>query len=206
MLWADDLILVSESASGLQKQLNALHEFCKRNRMIVNESKTKFVVFGKHKPVTVSYESKYIEQVQHYKYLGVMINATATMNCDIFKMDYKYLADQARKAIFAIQKKIRVVGPLPPHIMFHIFNGMVKPIIAYGAEVWGYNKHGKQEMDKVQLCFLRRMLGVKCTTSNIVTYGECGQLPVSIACDIALLKFSNRIEHMHQNSNCETSI
>ena len=86
MLWADDLILVSETASGLQKQLNALQVFCKHNYMSANESKTKFVVFGKHKPVAISYDRKEIEQVQHYKYLVVLINATATINSDIFKL------------------------------------------------------------------------------------------------------------------------
>ena len=47
MLWADDLILVSNTSSGLQKQLNGLHKFCSRNMMVVNELKTKVMVFGK---------------------------------------------------------------------------------------------------------------------------------------------------------------
>ena len=47
ILWADDLILVSNTSSGLQKQLNGLHKFCSRNMMVVNELKTKVMVFGK---------------------------------------------------------------------------------------------------------------------------------------------------------------
>ena len=36
MLWADDLILLSNTSSGLQKKLNGLHKFCSRNMMVVN--------------------------------------------------------------------------------------------------------------------------------------------------------------------------
>ena len=140
LLWADDLVLVSGSATGLQRQLNSLSVFCKRNHMLVNESKTKFLVFGKHNVVRIFYDNKEIEQAQQYKYLGVIISSTRIPNSDIFKCNYKYLADQAKKAIFAMQKKIRPAGNFPPHIMLYIFNAIAKPILTYGAEVWGCSK------------------------------------------------------------------
>ena len=40
LLWADDLILFSNTEKGLQKQLNGLKHFCANNKMIVNETKT----------------------------------------------------------------------------------------------------------------------------------------------------------------------
>ena len=46
LLWADDLILLSDSVNGLQKQLNGLFRFCSDNMMIVNEMKTKVMVYG----------------------------------------------------------------------------------------------------------------------------------------------------------------
>ena len=45
LLHADDLILMSESAAGLQKQLDALASFCEERQLTVNLSKTKVVVF-----------------------------------------------------------------------------------------------------------------------------------------------------------------
>ena len=45
LLYADDLILMSERASELQKQLDALASFCEQHRLTVNLSKTKVVVF-----------------------------------------------------------------------------------------------------------------------------------------------------------------
>ena len=47
LLWADDLILFSDTEKGIQKQLDGLKEVCEINRMIVNETKTKVMTFGK---------------------------------------------------------------------------------------------------------------------------------------------------------------
>ena len=44
LLYADDLILISESAPGLQKQLDALASFCEQRQLTVNLSKTNVVV------------------------------------------------------------------------------------------------------------------------------------------------------------------
>ena len=46
LLWADDLLLVSET-DGLRKQLNDLANFCYQNLMILNEIRMKILVFGK---------------------------------------------------------------------------------------------------------------------------------------------------------------
>ena len=46
LLWVDDLILLSESVIGLQKQLNGLFRVCSDNMMIVNEMKTRVMVYG----------------------------------------------------------------------------------------------------------------------------------------------------------------
>ena len=45
LLYADDLILMSQSAAGLQKQLDALASFSTARQLAINLSKTKVVVF-----------------------------------------------------------------------------------------------------------------------------------------------------------------
>ena len=47
LVWADDLLLVSDMTDGLQKQSNGLANFCSPNLMILNEMKTKILAFGK---------------------------------------------------------------------------------------------------------------------------------------------------------------
>ena len=84
ILWADDLILFSESATGLQKQLNGLLKICSNNKIIVNEIKTKAMCFGTKEPFNVYFNRKPIEQVHQCKYLGVIVRSLNRLNQDIF--------------------------------------------------------------------------------------------------------------------------
>ena len=56
LLYADDLMLMSESMAGLQKQLNAPASFCEQRQLTVNLSKTKVVVFeARHSAYQILY-------------------------------------------------------------------------------------------------------------------------------------------------------
>ena len=46
LLYADDLIIMSTTAAGLQRQLDALQQFCHQRQLSVNLAKTKVVTFG----------------------------------------------------------------------------------------------------------------------------------------------------------------
>jgi len=69
LLYADDLILMSESASGLQKQLDALASFCEQRQLTVNLSKTKVVVFETQQSDVCDFvlSGAVVERVESYK-------------------------------------------------------------------------------------------------------------------------------------------
>jgi predicted HTH domain antitoxin len=72
MLYADDTILLAESAENLQVQLNA---FVDNWEMKVNVDKTKIMVFGFGKlrqNLKFTYENVDIEIVKQFNYLGVI--------------------------------------------------------------------------------------------------------------------------------------
>ena len=179
LLWVDDLILFSDTASGLQKQLNGLYTFCANNRMIVNEAKFKVMCFGKQSQFNVSFNHKEIEQVGRYEYLGIIIRRIDKPTQDIFADNYKYLCDQVSTAMFCTKRKIKDSGVLPPHIMFYIFDTIVRPITTYGSDVWGCNLD-LHYTDKVFLDFIECVFRVKATTCTTIVYGECGRLPPSV--------------------------
>ena len=75
MLYADDTILLAESAEHLQVQLNAFGEYCDNWKMKVNVDKTKIMVFGFGKlrqNLKFTYENVDIEIVKQFNYLGVI--------------------------------------------------------------------------------------------------------------------------------------
>ena len=167
LLWADDLILFSDTFRGLQKQLDGLYQFCFNNHMIVNDMKTKFMVFGKPIDTSkLSFNSKFIEEV------GNIISSIKQPQQDPFTRSYAFLCDQARKALFSMTYEIKTIGHLPPEIMFNLLDALIKPILTYGSDVWGFRSTLWGTVDKVFLQFSRCILHVKATTSNIITVGE----------------------------------
>ena len=75
--YADDLVLFDKSAEFLELGLNALHQFCKINKLTVNCDKIKVMHFTANKSVTVKdlqYDGTKLEWVNNFKYLGVTFN------------------------------------------------------------------------------------------------------------------------------------
>ena len=201
ILWADDLVLFSDSISGIQKQLDGLFSFCSMNMMIVNELKTKMMVFGNGSPSDVYFNGNLLKWVDRYKYLGNIISPIKSVNGDIFKHTYSYLSDKARKAIFLFFRKSRSFGILPPNIMLKAYSTLIQPILLYGSDVWGHSKNGGECIDKTCLFFLRCILKVKKSTSNIMCFGELGVIPPSI-----LAKTNSIIHHLRLTSLSQNDI
>ena len=142
LLWADDLILVSTSVSGTQKQLDGLDNFGIKNQTLVNGAKTKIIVFGKQLDVHVTYHRKPIEQLRQYKYLRNIVRPVVHISGDLFNDTYSHLCEKARKSIYVIQRKLQRVGVIPPSCMLYLFGSFIQPILTYGRDVWGVNKQG----------------------------------------------------------------
>ena len=104
ILWEDDLILFSDTVHGLQRQLHGLEKFCSRNKIIVNETKTKAMSFGATGQIKVYYNEKMIMQVDR-----TMIRSTKRRNQDAFYRNFSFIGDKARKTIFGLQKKLKCI-------------------------------------------------------------------------------------------------
>ena len=200
LLWADDLVLISDTISGLKKQLEGLKKFCHLNQMTVNELKTKVMVFGSDEKVEVEFNNKVIEQVDKYKYVGCIINSIKRHDADPFALHYTYLCDKARKAEFAIYKKVKNLGHIPPGIKLFMFSSMVRPILTYSSDIWGIFKGGCKKVNGFHLRFVKKVLKVRINTSSLMSYGESGQLPISLDCESNVCKFLNRVKHMGNNT------
>ena len=78
LMYADDLIILSTSKEGLQSNLNALNDYCKKWKLDINYVKTKCLTFtnGTQKEKhNFTLNSETIENVKEYKYLGITINS-----------------------------------------------------------------------------------------------------------------------------------
>ena len=196
-LWADDLFTVASSVSNAQKQMDGLLSFCKSNQTIVNELKTKVMMFGNTKEeLRIKFNGTLIEHVDRYKCLGNVFNTTRTPGGDMFKQNYEYLCDRARGAIFSLLKRTRNVTPLPPQCMFYLFQSLIEPILLYGSDVWGLSTCAGNKLDSVMLSFIRYVLHVKSTTSNVISVGETGQILPSYKSHMNVFAYFVRLRNL----------
>ena len=88
LLYADDTIILAESATELQVAMNELNQYCQKWSLSINATKTKIVIFSKGKvrkyPLFyLGYEE--IEVKDHYVYLGVTFNYNGSFKKAIYK-------------------------------------------------------------------------------------------------------------------------
>ena len=78
LLYADDLLLVSETSSGLQNCLDRLQEYCDKWRLTVNIKKTKTMVVVRRQSsinqTSFTYRNNALDICKSYPYLGTIIS------------------------------------------------------------------------------------------------------------------------------------
>lgn len=84
LLYADDMAPLAPSLKGLQTLLNATEIYCREWDILLNTKKTKNMIFGKQCQVSnLVLDSKEIEWVQSWTYLGVTFVSNKVFNCSI---------------------------------------------------------------------------------------------------------------------------
>ena len=171
LLYADDIVLLSDNETNMQTMLNTLHEWCKKWRVLINTEKSKSVHFRKGRRNRSDFVFRIgqniIETVDKYKYLGVIFHE---------KMEFSYTADAlAKGAGRALGGKISKIHSLK-EFGFKTFEKLdyacVVLILDYGSSVWGYKPY--VQIDNVQNRAMRFFLGVHRFTPNLAITGEMG--------------------------------
>ena len=97
------------------------------------------------------------------------------------------LAGQARKAIFKLNKYLYHFTQITPKHYLDLFDKLIKPILNYGSEVWGFAN--ANVVERVHLQFCKTMLGVKRTTQNDFVYGELGRCDLRTQRLVSIIKY-----------------
>lgn len=172
LLYADDIVIFSNSSEELQEGLNLMAEYCNRWKLKVNVDKTKVMVFRKGgtlpRNLSFYYNGQQLEIISKFRYLGVVFTAGGS-----FSETLNTLAGQAQKAIFKLNKYLHKFTFISPRHKLELFDKLILPILNYGGEVWGFSQ--ANIIERVHLQFCKSLLGVKKTTQNDFVYGELGR-------------------------------
>ena len=173
LLYADDIVIFSETDKGLQSGLDILYKYCQTWKLKVNINKTKVMVFRKGgllpQNLRFVYDGQNLEIVSKFMYLGTVFTTGGA-----FTETFSTLAGQGGKAIiFKINKYLNNFVSVSPRHYLDLFDKLVRPILQYGTEVWGFAN--APVIERLHLRFCKRILGVKTSTQNDFVYGELGR-------------------------------
>ena len=134
LLYADDIIILSSTHTGLQNCLDVLHDYCNKWKLSINKSKSKCMTFykncSKYKH-TFFIDTAELQNVTEFTYLGIKLDAACS-----FKQTLQLLSSKANSAIFALNSRYKIKH-LPIVAALKLFDSTIAPILLYGSEVWG---------------------------------------------------------------------
>ena len=107
------------------------------------------------------FNDEYIDAVPFYKYLGVYMTPKLS-----WSKTWENAAFQAKKSIACIFRYQKSFGLFPPQDIFKLFASIVRPILTYGAEIWGYQY--VEKIEKVQTKFCKQYLALSQNTADFL--------------------------------------
>lgn len=214
LMFADDVLLLSNSASGLQKALDCLAEYCFKWKLSINMKKTKVMIFNKNfensKKMKFMINNVTLEVCSEYVYLGVVIVPSGS-----FSKAAKRLANRGGKSYISwntiVEQKISQAFNV--NLKLKLFDTLTKPVLLYNSEVWAvydkvFSKSGpcdrlwsnNKMFEKIHRKFCKQTLKVQRRTSNLASLAELGRYPLIINVIQSIMVYWNRIKDGCSNS------
>ena len=147
------------------------------------------------------FESKTLEIVQEFKYLGIIIKASG-----IFTKGIPELSNKNLKVLFIVRKKFHS-SFIFPTLQCRLFDASVKPILLYCSEIWSpyslnfvkiaskVNNHSLEESyedflpERIHTKFCKFLVGINKYSSTLACKSEAGRHPLAISASLLSLKY-----------------
>ena len=196
VIYADDLLLMSQSKEGIIKQLQIVQRFCQDNGLTINYNKTKIMV----KDVNAKYShlkigslnnTRTIEIVNEYKYLGFVI-------CKDNKKHIEQLVKNGKKSSFMTAKLLKEFGYINGSFLKQTFEMIALSKMKYGAELVFYNN--LCNLNQIQNQFYKRFCHLKNATPTYCLVGEFGINPLEFHFYKAALNYWMKLKNADDTS------
>ena len=207
LLYADDLVLMSNSNAGLNNCLSKLAQYCDKWQLEVNFKKSKVVIFNQTGRVPRGQKFYMhgisLEVIKSYCYLGIDMTCSGS-----FHLARTNLIEKASKAMYPLRSTVNQFN-IPCVNALNLFHTLIRPIGLYCSENWNYltfSQINSLEQNKMNLFdvmtssnigilhqkIFKYILGVNTNCSNSATLGDLGEYPLMIHGFVSLLKFWHR--------------
>jgi hypothetical protein len=157
LLYADDTVLMAESAEDLQRLLTRMEEECEKMGMRINVGKTKVVVFEKDEVRTeckMLLKGGVLEQVSEFTYLGRQFERTGKIDREIERRKCAGLG------VIGALSKFAKDTILSRDARMAVYRSVLVPTLTYGCESWVWQEKHKSRIGATEMKYLRRVCGV----------------------------------------------
>ena len=194
LLFADDIVLITEKENELQTLLDKLHTWCRKWRMKINKDKTKIVHFRPSSKAATkqvfTIGENVIEQIDQYRYLGCSLSEHLN-----YKIIGNYLSEGVGRALGKLISKFHQNKGHGYKTFTKLYDCCVTPIMDYSSAVWGY-KYNKS-LDRLHHRAMRTFLCVNRSATIVGLEGEMGWKTPIVCHKINILRFWNRLMKMN---------
>ena len=163
-LYADDLVLCSESEEDLRVTMERFGEVCRRRGVKVNAGKSKGMVLGEEEELEceVFVDGIHLEHVSEFKYLGCVLDESGTDDAECSRK-----VASGRRVAGAMKALVNDRDLQLECAILH--DSLMVPVLTYGSETVIWREKEWSRIRDVQIYNLRGVLGIR----RMAKFSEC---------------------------------
>uniref|UniRef100_A0A146KQ35 RNA-directed DNA polymerase from mobile element jockey n=1 Tax=Lygus hesperus TaxID=30085 RepID=A0A146KQ35_LYGHE len=155
LAYADDLVLIADSAQKLQHNLNMIIMALERRSMRVSLEKTKTMVISRQRSRhEIRAKGRVLDQVREFKYLGVMISEDGKLTNEI-----NARVAAAGKLYQAVNSKFLRKREVTDRTKVSVYKSTYVPILTHSCESWATTSKTESRIQAAEMRYLRRVVG-----------------------------------------------
>ena len=207
-LYADDLVLVSSTPTGLQRSLDKLATYSDNKCLTISIKKSKAMIFnqsGRIEKKVFNINGSPIDTVNRFCYLGLDFCPSGTMTHGIDTLNNK-----SKKAMRPLKTALAKFD-IPTKFAKNMFHTYISPILLYNVETWGkltkkqlqrythsypLEATDENQTDIIHRSYFKYLLGLSKTAPNATVYGETSEIPQSLKGHRLVLNYWKRVSQL----------
>ncbi|KAK3513244.1 hypothetical protein QTP70_009716 [Hemibagrus guttatus] len=155
MMFADDIVICSESREQVEENLERWRFALERRGMKVSRSKTEYMCVNEREGSgTVRLQGEEVKKVQEFKYLGSTVQSNGECGKEVKKRVQAGWNGWRKVSGILCDQKISA------RIKGKVYRTVVRPAMLYGLETVSLRKRQESELEVAELKMLRFSLGV----------------------------------------------
>ncbi|KAK3517823.1 hypothetical protein QTP70_018978, partial [Hemibagrus guttatus] len=155
MIFADDIVICSESREQVEENLERWRFALERRGMKISRSKTEYMCVNEREGSgTVRLQGEEVKKVQEFKYLGSTVQSNGECGKEVKKRV------QAGWNVWRKVSGVLCDQKISARIKGKVYRTVVRPAMLYGLETVSLRKRQESELEVAELKMLRFSLGV----------------------------------------------